>query len=155
LLEFTMSRFHRTILILAIACASVGSWAQTGTDQTRHHPQTMSPAEASARHSARAGHVGQMAAMDTRMKAMHDIHAQFLSAKTPDERNALMAQHMQAMRDGMETLDMMGPDGMSSMKREKHFPRSPEERTRMMEKRMEMMELMMQMAMDRMPTSVQ
>ena len=92
----------------------------------------------------------QMAALDSKMKTMHEVHKDFLDAKTPEERNALMAEHMQAMRDGMETLNMMGPDGMGGMKGEKHFPRSPKERTQMMEKRMEMMELMMQMTMDRM-----
>jgi hypothetical protein len=63
-----------------------------------------------------------------------------------------MAKHMNVMREAMESLNMMGSDGMGAMKGEKHFPRISKELEQMMEKRMEMMELMMQMAMDRMPT---
>src|ERR1035437_8932004 len=102
-----MSHFRHTILALAIASASIGSWAQTETDHTQHHSQTMTPAEGYAKHSAlKTSQVDQMAAMDSKMKTMHEVHEDFLSAKTPEERNALMAKHMQAMRDGMETLDM-------------------------------------------------
>ena len=34
-----------------------------------------------------------MARMDTQMKAMRQMHDKMMAAKSPDERNALMAEH--------------------------------------------------------------
>jgi hypothetical protein len=95
-----------------------------------------------------------MAAMDSKRKAMDEVHKEMVNAKTPAEKSALIAKHMNAMQDSMQTLDMMGPDGMSPMKGEKHFPRSSKEREQMMGKRMEMMESTMRMIMDRMPSTL-
>ena len=151
-----MSHFRQTVLTLALAAASIGTWAQTDTDHEQHHSKTTTATEVSAKQSAKKPvRMDLMTAMDNKMKTMHEVHEQMLSAKTPEERNALMAKHMTAMREGMESTRMMGPDGMGTMKGEKHFPRSSKEREQMMEKRMEMMELMMQMAMDRMPAPAQ
>lgn len=44
---------------------------------------------------------GQHAHMDERMRAMADVHARMMSAKSPQERRALMAEHQRAMREGM------------------------------------------------------
>jgi hypothetical protein len=147
-----MFHLRQTFLPLALAVVSIGSWAQTDTDHAQHHSKATTAAEASATESAKkSDRKDQMIAMDSKMKAMHEVHDQMLSAKTPDERNALMTRHMNAMRQGMESLNMMGADGMGEMKGEKHFPRNSREREQMMEKRMEMMEMMMQMMMDQMP----
>ncbi len=151
-----MSHLRQTVLPLALAIASMGSWAQTDTDHAQHHAKATTPAEASAMESVKkSDRKDQMAAMDRKMKAMHEVHEQMLSAKTPEERNALMATHMNAMREGMTSLHMMGADGTGGMKSEKHFPRNSKEREQMMEKRMEMMESMMQMMMDQMPAPAQ
>lgn len=70
---------------------------------------------------------------DPMMKRMHDMHKKMMDAKTPEERQALMDQHMKLMQEGMQTMKGMGQkSGQQSM-----------------EKRMEMMEMMMQMMMGR------
>jgi hypothetical protein len=75
------------------------------------------------------------------MKAMQEMHEKMMAAKTPEERQALMAEHMKVMRDGMGMMGQMkAPDGKGA-----NSPASPE----MMGKRMDMMEMMMQMMMDR------
>ena len=70
------------------------------------------------------------------MKSMKEMHAKMMAAKTVEERQALMGEHMKTMQDGMA---MMG-----KMKGEKSGM-SPDA----MGKRMDMMEMMMQMMMDR------
>ena len=151
-----MSHIRPTVLALSLAIASLGAWAQTTADPAQHRAKTTNSVKDSSRQSAsKAERMARLDAMDSKMKTMHAIHEQMLSAKTPQERNALMAAHMNAMREGMESINMMGPDGMGPMQGEKHFPRNPSERQQMMEKRMEMMELMMRMAMDRMPATAQ
>ena len=44
---------------------------------------------------------------DPRMKAMKDMHQKMMNAKTPAERQALMADHMKAMQDGMAMMKEM------------------------------------------------
>src|SRR4030095_15830151 len=46
--------------------------------------------------------------MDKQMKAMREMHEKMLTAKTPEERQALMADHMKAMQDGMSMMGQMG-----------------------------------------------
>ncbi len=141
-----MLLFRQPVLTPALATASIGSWAPTDIDHEKHHPKTTTSEKVSG---------NQMAAMNRKLKTMHQVHAKMLSAKTAEEKNVLMAKHMNAMRQGMESLNMMGADVMGAMKGEKHFPRCARELEQMMEKRMEMMELMLQMAMDRMPAPAQ
>jgi hypothetical protein len=92
-----------------------------------------------------------MAAMDSQIKAMRELHEKLLSAKTPEERNALMAAQMKTMQDGMASMNMMGGSGMGGMQGGKPMPGDMNQRQQMMEKRMEMMQSMMQMMMDRLP----
>ena len=85
----------------------------------------------------------QMARMDAQMKTMRNMHEKMMNAKTPEERNKLMAEHMKAMQDGMAMMGgMKGMQGMTG-------DMGP--RPQMMEKRMDMMQMMMQMMMDRLP----
>lgn len=75
------------------------------------------------------------------MKSMHQMHEKMTAAKTPEERQALMGEHMKSMQDGMAMMGQMkapGDKGAST-------PMSPE----MMGNRMDMMEMMMQMMIDR------
>jgi hypothetical protein len=90
------------------------------------------------------------------------MHDKMVNAKTPEERNALMAEHMKAMQGGMATMGMMGGTGMGgmggmagmgAMQGGKPMPGDMNQRQQMMEKRMEMMQSMMQMMMDRMPAT--
>ena len=71
------------------------------------------------------------------MKSMKEMHVKMMAAKTVEERQALMGEHMKTMQDGMS---MMG-----QMKGERGGGMSPDA----MAKRMDMMEMMMQMMMDR------
>ena len=79
------------------------------------------------------------------MKAMQEMHDKMMGAKTPEERNALMAEHMKTMQNGMTMMNAMSSGGMSGMKGDMAANHQ------MMEKRMEMMQAMMQMMMDRLP----
>ena len=70
------------------------------------------------------------------MKSMQEMHARMMAAKTAEERQALMADHMKVMQDGMAMMGQMnGRKGGTS----------PES----MSKRLDMMEMMMQMMVDR------
>jgi hypothetical protein len=62
---------------------------------------------------------------------MREMHDRMMAAKTAEERQALMADHMTAMQDGMAMMKRMKGDqkGMSSDA---------------LSKRMDMMEMMMQ-----------
>lgn len=82
-----------------------------------------------------------MSKMDAQMKTMDEMHQRMMGAKTPEERNKLMAEHMMAMQGGMATMgDMKDMPGMTGDMGARH---------QMMTKRMEMMQTMMKMMMDR------
>jgi hypothetical protein len=98
-----------------------------------------------------------MAAMDDKMKAMREMHEKMMGAKSPEERNGMMGEHMKMMQDGMAAMNMMGSGamgggmGMGGMPAKRPMPQAMEERQQMMEKRMDMMQSMMQLMMDRLP----
>ena len=103
-----------------------------------------------------------MGKMDAQMKQMRDRHEKMMAAKTPEERNKLMAEHMKTMQDGMKMMEgmggagMSGMDGMKGMGDMKGGQGAAGDMTghhQMMDKRMEMMQSMMQMMMDRMPAA--
>ena len=95
-----------------------------------------------------------MAAMDPRMKTMHDMHQKMMGAKTPAERQALMADHMKAMQGGMammkEMHGMKGMSGMTSMGDGQVMQGDMNRRRQMMTDHMAMMQMMMDMMSDRM-----
>ena len=68
------------------------------------------------------------------MGRMREMHQKMVAAKTPAERQALMAEHMQAMRAGMESMKHMTAAGNCDKEMPEH---------------MAMMTLMMQMMGDR------
>ncbi len=73
------------------------------------------------------------------------MHKRLMAAKTPEERSALMAEHMKTMQDGMTMMNGMPTGGMQSSKGGMAMHHQ------MMEKRMEMMGASMQMMLDRLP----
>ena len=76
------------------------------------------------------------------MKAMQDRHQKMMGAKTPEERQAMMAEHMKAMQGGMAMMrEMHG--GMQGMAK----------RHQMMTDHMATMQMMMDMTTDRMPSA--
>ena len=113
---------------------------------------SMPMGSASAQGMGAPGQMGRMGAMDmskmdAQMKKMREMHDKMAAAKTPEERNKLMAEHMKTMQDGMQMMGGMGGMASTGMGDMKDMPAHHQ----MMDKRMAMMESMMQMMMDRMP----
>ncbi|MDP3797865.1 MAG: hypothetical protein Q8R06_12050 [Polaromonas sp.] len=155
-----MSPLHQTVLGIALAAACTGSWAQTAAEHAQHHPSVAAAGQPPAGSAGSAGPAAGPAsadrmAMDRQMKAMREMREKMAGAKTPEERNALMAEHMKTMQEGMAMMDMMGGPGMGpmggGMPGGKPGPGTLNERQQMMEKRMDMMQSMMQMMMDSLP----
>ena len=152
------STSNKTLSTLALAAAL--AFASTSTlaanheqDHTEHHPE----APAAVAPAPDMGAKVPPQAMQKQIQAMKAMHEKMVNAKTPEERSALMAEHMQTMRDGMGMMQKMGQSGgmggmggMGASKGGKAMACDMHESHRMMGMRMEMMESMMQMMMDRM-----
>ena len=79
-----------TATVVLTACAQTPS-ASGAADHAAHHPAgTAAPASAPAY---------RMAMMDTHMTKMREMHEKMSRAGTPQERQALMADHMKLMQD--------------------------------------------------------
>lgn len=130
-----------SVAALATACAS--------PDAVTASPSSPPPVAEHASHHPQAQASAPMAAMEPRMKAMREMHEKMMNAKTPEERKAMMADHMKAMQGGMGM--MKGMDGMGAMSGPNGMPGDMTKRHQTMEQRMDMMQMMMGMMMDRMP----
>ncbi len=97
----------------------------------------------------RAAQPDQMARMDMQTKTMQAMHEKMMSAKTPEERSKLMAEHMKSMQDGMKMMEGMASPGIDGMDGMKAMGGEMGPHHAMMEKRMAMMQTMMKMMMDR------
>ena len=137
-----MFRFRTLAVVATFTAVSVASFAQDDQHKA-HHPAGAASAAMPAPATGKPAGMPDMAMMDKHMKAMQAMHEKLASAQTPADREALMAEHMNLMQEGMS---MMG--GMAA-------GRAPTAaaRQQMMEKRMDMMQSMMQMMMDRMSVS--
>jgi hypothetical protein len=133
-------------LALALFAAGAPSWAAQHDQHKAHHPA--GPASAATSKPMPGKTTPEMARMANQKKAMQEMHDKMMAAKTPEERSALMAEHMKTMQDGM---DMM--KGMGGMAGPKSPPSSMTERQTMMEQRMDMMQTMMEMMVDRLPAA--
>lgn len=134
---------------LATACASPGAYTSAASP---------SAANAHAGHQPAAGAATPMSAMEPRMKAMHEMHAKMKNARTPEERSALMADHMLAMQGGMSMMKgMHDKGGMMAMADPNATPAEKARHHQAMAHHMDMMKMMMDMMGDRMtpPTSPQ
>ncbi len=157
--RLTMTVSH---LALAISIALAGTAAlavgQDTTEHTAHHPAGVSsavktmPAKTGAIKTTKGMGTnsltkGKMDPMDGQMKTMQELHQKFMAAKTPEERNALMPEHMKVMDEAMGMMQGMSGKGMMSDMKSKPMPdKLPADmaaRHQMMEKRMEMMQSMM------------
>jgi hypothetical protein len=87
---------------------------------------------------APSGNKVDRAAAGDVMQQMQAMHEKMMAAKTPAERQALMADHMKAMQQGMTMMQQM-----TSQSGKGPMP------SQMMSMRMDMMTMMMQMMMDR------
>jgi len=144
---------------LALVIASFSATAQTAAEHEQHHPGATAPTTAASPVNPEQ----QASAMDRHLQAMRDMNRRMAEGKTPQERQALMAEHRQVMQDSMKLMGQMqampkagmgamggagtqggmGPQMMGQMM----------QRHALMEKRMEMMESMMQMMIDQMGAS--
>ena len=142
--------FALSAVALVSACASTGEVgapapvSAKADEHAAHHPEAAASAP--------------MAAMDERTKAMAAMRDKMANAKSPAERQALMAEHMEAMRGGMQMMksmqDMPGMQGMgggAGMGDPKAMQAEMAKHHQMMEERMAMMQMMMEMMMQRMP----
>jgi hypothetical protein len=148
-----MSHPRHAVLAIALTTVAIGSWAQTDAEHAQHQANALGAEQSFAQKSDSAtppGGAEKMAALNSKIKTMQEMHEKMMNAKTPEERKALMAEHMKIMQDGMKTMSMMGGAGMAGMQGQKQMPGNMNEHHQMMEKRMEMMETMMQMMIDRM-----
>ena len=143
-----MSSFRTVIslstLALLTACASPGG--------------PTSPTDTSAATSAHASHhpgsssAAPMPGMQDRMKAMHEMHDKMMNAKTPAEREALMAEHMKSMQGGMDMMKRMGcmaPMGAGAGMSGGDMA----QKQQAMAGCAQMMQMMMEMMMQRMPNA--
>ena len=140
-----MKSAHLLSLALAIAIPGTSTWAAQDGQHAGHHPADAATAPASKGPGKSAA---DMARMDNQTKTMAQMHDKMLAAKTPEERNALMAEHMQTMQEGMSMMNGMAPGGTGGMGGMKGDMAA---RQQMMEKHMAMMGATMQMMMDRLP----
>ncbi|MDQ7746594.1 hypothetical protein [Hydrogenophaga pseudoflava] len=173
----------RLVLALSLAFVGAGVWAQDSKteDHTAHHPADAAsapkPAPKAAAPKAAApkpaepqsaakpasakvppaamdkGAVEKMGQMDAKMKIMQEMHEKFMAAKTPEERMALMPEHMKTLQEAMSMMDGMRGGGMGMGDKGGMMGKMPMDmmgKHQMMEKRMDMMQSMMQMMMDRM-----
>ncbi len=123
------ARMRTILLAAAVALALSGCAAVNDADHAAHHP-TDGAAAASA------------AKADMQMKTMQDMHQKMMAAKTPEERQALMAEHMKAMQGGMSMMCEMGSGGDMGT-------RGGAGSNDMMKRCMDMKNMSMQMMMDR------
>ena len=150
-----MSYFRKSLIGICVATASLGVWAQSADEHKEHHPEGVtSPAAVVQKLSSDPMLADKTRAMDQHIKAMQSMHEKMVSAKSQEERQALMVEHMKLMQNGMAMMKGMGSQaGMGGIPTGKAKNASMAECQQMMGKRMDMMESMMKMMMDHMPAA--
>lgn len=147
---------------LTVAAAAPGSDMATNTDHAAHHPA----ATASESGAPSAQQLDTMRQMASQQKSMQEMHQKFMAATTPEERQALMPEHMKAMQEGMDMMQGMSgmgggkgmgmgmgmmQQGTSGANKGMGMMGDMAAHHQMMEQRMTMMQTMMQMMMDHLP----
>ena len=99
---------------------------QDNKDHQLHHPPAASASTAMK--------------SDQQMAQMREMHRKMMAAKTPQERQALMAEHLKAMQGGMSMMCQMGTAPA---------PQSGAPSDDMMKRCMAMKDMTMQMMLDR------
>ncbi len=120
-----MKFFRPIALTTALAFLGTAAWAADQDEHKAHHPEV-----AAASSQTPAGSAGDAAAKPpmANMMAMPEMHDKMMNAKTPEERHALMAEHMKGMpmkdgtpmmggsNDGKNHMGGMGGMGQGPMK---------------------------------------
>ncbi|ODV12964.1 MAG: hypothetical protein ABT20_03055 [Rubrivivax sp. SCN 70-15] len=164
----TLTRTFSVIAATVVATTAFPVHALDADSHDAHHPAAQAEVRIAQASQPSQGMgmgmgagMGGQAAMPgyaDQMKAMQAMHDKMLAAKTPEERNALMAEQLKLMQDGMAMMGRMGGGmgmgggAMMGGNRPGAAPTQPGDmaaRQGMMEQRMDMMQSMMQMMMDR------
>jgi hypothetical protein len=127
--------------VIAAATLAVSSYsvlAATEAEHAGHHPAEKTAAVETTKY-------------DQNMSRMMEMHQKMQAAKTPEERNSLMKEHMASMQSGMAMMGEM-KGGMSMPGAKKGSAKGDKPMSHQsMQRRMDMMEMMMTMMMDREP----
>lgn len=152
-----MKSIHQYALAMTFALASPLLYAAAANDHEAHHPENTPAATAPKTPSKPVTTPTttneQGTKMDAQTKTMREMHDKMMNAKTPEERKALMADHMKAMKDGMAMMSGMSGGGMMGGPAKGNklpSPQATQQQMDMMQNKMDMMQTMMQMMMDRM-----
>jgi len=171
-----MKSINKFALVMTLALTTPLLNAADADDHAAHHPENAPAASApkapsKPTNAAKATNEQSMK-MDAQMKTMREMHDKMMNAKTPEERKALMADHMKVMKDGMSMMSGMSAGGMmgggmagggmagggmagggmaggSAKGNKPASPQAMQQQMDMMQKKMDMMQTMMQMMMDR------
>lgn len=164
-----------TVLIGA-AAFSANTQAQSAVEHAQHHPDGAASAPAQTTPPTPEQSI---TAMDRQLQLMRNMSRKLAETKTPQERQAMMAEHQKTMQESVKLMGQMTgmPMGGMGMMGGAGMPGSSSaplpaagsgtappaagmgpqmmgqmmQRHALMEKRMEMMQAMMQMMIDRMP----
>ena len=154
----TLRYIATAIAILGVMDLSLAQLTTNPDDHASHHPDAVPSADAARpdKKAADTAHApeaapARKAEVDSQMRAMQQMHEKMMNAKTPDERNALMAEHMKTMQSGMSMMRGASGMGMGGTGNAKGMSADMAKRQQMMEQRMDMMQMMMEMMMDRLP----
>ena len=145
-------------LVLAAALASFGPVSLAADTPAPKAANKTAKAPATPKTSA-----AQTGDVDAQITAMREMHEKMIAAKTPEERNALMAEHMKTMQNGMSMMNgMWMPGGMPMMNgmmggspsgspphMRRMSPQMMQKQMETMQKQMEVMQAMMQLMIDR------
>ncbi|MDE2598765.1 MAG: hypothetical protein KGL40_03975 [Rhodocyclaceae bacterium] len=147
------------LTLFAASLTAAPAWAAAPSEAPP--PKPSAKATASPRPAPGELTPAQRAQMEKQIASMQEIHEKFMAAKTPEERAALMDEHMRTMQAGMSMMREMhgGPPmgrgmgrGMGGgMGMGRGMGPGPGQgcMETCMQSRMDMMEMMMQMMMDR------
>jgi hypothetical protein len=101
---------------LAISLSLAGSLAAAQVnpqDHAAHHPEGAASAPSASAPPAKPS-AATPEKFEQQMLMMQGMHKRMQSARTPAEKQALMAEHLKVMESGMEMMSQMGP-GMGGM----------------------------------------
>ena len=130
-------------LALFVAALGAPGFAAEPDEHSGHHPAGSRASTPKAK-TLKPG--AEIRMLDSQTDAMKAMHEKMMAAKTPEERSALMGEHMKTMGAGMSMMKDM-PNGAGDMTSAKGMA----ERHAMMEKHMAMMGAAMEMMSDRLP----
>lgn len=150
----TFVRTALSIAALSTATLSTSVWSASTDRHDSHHPAPTPDATLIAQATPASPGMGMRAGAATpgyagQMKAMQQMHEKMMAARSPEERDALMAEQLKLMQHGMAMMGGMG--GMGPGRAMMGSPGDMAAWQDMMAQRIDMMQSMMQMMLDRMP----